>query len=463
MHTKKAEQLQIKLNYQMDDAHFRQKISDTGVLLTKNFTKWRWEAVEDIIRGPFLNPKRLEEAMKSSKFLKRIIGFYLPFKNRFADIRNTKPNQKYVRIGCLLLTVLMVNPEGVKYLTDIKLMKQLSTALRELDPMENNTSSGLFFSKQRMEETLTCGYFAMLGVLSCEVEGLALLERYRIFSSLYKIADLRSRDDIMTELIKSMDYSRNGHARVILSKAMATGHRDVRLAATEHLGRLIVRASATNNIEKWAIGLLLTQLYDPSIDISQKAVEVCTTVCDSKLNLEYLVTLRPSLDHLVDIGKPLLFRFMASSVGLGYLQSLDYISSEIDDWFHGKNEDYVLQVESLLAQLAWSSKHSKDHFVNTNRFNGTILSHFYGELVRTEEGCVLLSERGHFDEFTRVIIQYGNDDIPYEANTLQLKSFLWAVGHIGASETGFEFFQDNSLLEAIVNIADTARIVSVRA
>lgn len=122
-----------KLNIDMDELQFRSLVLETQVLATVNFLKWRWDLINDIIEGPLLNPKRLEEAIKTSKFLKRLTGFYRPLKHRFSEARNTKPNQRYVRTGCALIKTLLQNPEGIAYLTESKLLRQLAECLAQFD------------------------------------------------------------------------------------------------------------------------------------------------------------------------------------------------------------------------------------------------------------------------------------------------------------------------------------------
>ena len=128
-----SEQTGSTLNVQMDEAQFRTIVLDTQVLSTVNFIKWRWDLIHEIVEGPLLNPKRLDEAIKASKFVKRLIGFYRPFKYRFADLKNTKPNQRYVRTGCALIRALLQNPEGVRYLAENKLLRQMAECLAQLD------------------------------------------------------------------------------------------------------------------------------------------------------------------------------------------------------------------------------------------------------------------------------------------------------------------------------------------
>ena len=38
--------------------------------------------------------------------------------------------------------------------------------------------------------------------------------------------------------------------------------------------------------------------------------------------------------------------FLATSVGFHYLTEIGYIDQEIDDWFHGRNEDFVRSLEA---------------------------------------------------------------------------------------------------------------------
>ena len=117
----------------MDEIQFRSLLVDTQVTSTVNYLKWKWDIILDIIEGPLLNPRRLEDAVKGTKFLKRLIGFYRPFKWRFPNIRNTKANQRYVRIGYALLRSLLQTSEGVQYLMDSKLILQLSECLAQVD------------------------------------------------------------------------------------------------------------------------------------------------------------------------------------------------------------------------------------------------------------------------------------------------------------------------------------------
>jgi rapamycin-insensitive companion of mTOR len=85
-----VEQVKLKLGMQIDDAHFRQMILDTQVLLTNNYTKWQWDRIYELFQGPLMNQKRLDESIKGIRLLPKLFGFYRPSKSKFSTIKNTK-------------------------------------------------------------------------------------------------------------------------------------------------------------------------------------------------------------------------------------------------------------------------------------------------------------------------------------------------------------------------------------
>lgn len=131
------DQPKINPNLTLDETTFRQLLVETQVLSSTNPTKWRWEIILKIIEGPLLNGKRLDEAIKASKFIKRIMSFYRPFKYKFAEVRNTRITQKYVKVGCALMHTLLQTVEGIRYLADNKLLRQIAECLAQCDPVSS--------------------------------------------------------------------------------------------------------------------------------------------------------------------------------------------------------------------------------------------------------------------------------------------------------------------------------------
>lgn len=122
-------------NLTLDETTFRALLVETQVVTSSNPLKWKWDIILKVIEGPLLNGKRLDEAIKASKFIKRIMSFYRPFKYKFAEVSNTRVHAKYVRVGCALMHTLLQTSEGVKYLIDNKLLRQIAECLAQCDPV----------------------------------------------------------------------------------------------------------------------------------------------------------------------------------------------------------------------------------------------------------------------------------------------------------------------------------------
>ena len=467
---KTADSGKPRLSVEMDEIHFRSLLVETQVVSTVNYLKWKWDLILDIIEGPLLNPKRLEEAIKATKFLKRLVGFYRPFKYRFSNARNTKPNQRYVRVGCALFRCLLQTIEGVQYLTESKLLRQLAECLAQLDSMSGLTSTSPLFAADRVSETMTSGYFALLGALSSDAQGLVILARWRILNMFYRIIDIQDRADLIQLLLGNMDFSIDSHLRVMLSKALTSCSKAIRIFSTKILRKYATKDIPVNNqatasdVAFWAISLLVTQLYDPDVEVSEVAVQILQEACNRKQYLEYVVKCRPALDHLGEIGAPLLLRFLSTSLGYKYLNGLDYITQEMDDWFLGRNEKYVTMVEASLSRALSHESERPRSIVDEppmRHQHGIVPPHFYRELTRTMEGCKLLKDSGHFEEFASTIQSFWSESKDAET-MLKLKGCLWAVGNVGSMELGAPFLEVSSVVKYIIMIAEKSEVMSMR-
>lgn len=457
----------------IEENTFKQIVNETQVLSTPKWNKWNWDLVLKIIEGPLLNPRRLDDVIKNNKFIKRTMGFYRPFKFRFCDIRNSKQTQqRYVKAGCSLMRTLLSSGEGIKYLAENKMLRQLAECLAQVDRLSGLTSASPLFSPDRLNNTLTVGYFALLGSISSDPRGLAIMERWRMVNMFYHIVETHSRPDLIRALLSNLNYTLDGHLRVVLSKALTSSPKEIRVFSTRLLRRYATGKSVDDDSKKntdravveWAVDLLVTQLYDPEIEVCEAAIKILEEACNDVQSLEYVVQCRPALDHLGEIGAPLLLRFLTTSIGYHYLDELDYISQEMDDWFLGRNDAYVTLVEASVAKGLSSAPDSPrgalDESQDEPSFNVTP-PHFYRELTRTKEGCRLLESKGHFEEFVHIIQTWGLESSDPET-ILKVKGSLWAVGNIGSMDLGAPFLESSDIIEHIVRVAEKSDVMSMR-
>lgn len=93
--------------------------------------------------------------------------------------------------------------------------------------------------------------------------------------------------------------------------------------------------------------------------------------------------------------------------------------------------------------------------------DGLTPPHFYGELTKTEEGCALLRDKGHFQYFVDYIRNYSLENQNVEVFQ-QLKAVLWAVGNIGSTKNGLPFLEEEDIIKDIVTIAENSEVLSLK-
>ncbi|CAK5284163.1 unnamed protein product, partial [Mycena citricolor] len=453
---RQIEQVKLKMSMQMDDKTFQSSLLETQVMLTKDHTVWKLDLLQELVDGPLLNAKRLEEAIRVSRFIRRLLSFFHPFGSgtKFCDLPRNKLNQRWIKLGCSLMTTLTSSNDGVRYLsTEDLFLPQVVKSFAQLDPSNAAPDSDPIFSKRRVANQLTYGYLVMLGTLSKNKDGIELLQKFKIFTAFYHFSELKDREDLVKGIIENLDYTLDGHSRIVLSKTLTSKYPHIRRDATRHLGDLIKTSTTANG---WMLRLLLTQLYDPEPEICELAVMYLRDACESKDVLKLVVEMQPTLDHLGEIGHPLLLKFVSTPVGFRYLYDTGYIIQEMDTWFHERNIFYVVQIEVLLSKVFTGSAEE-----GALAFEGTVLPHFYGEMAKTDLGCQILHEKGHFAEFSEFIRLHSSESDDSEV-ILKLKSILWAVGNIGATEGGLHFLEEEEIIPTVLDIAQNSLIPSVR-
>ena len=288
----------------------------------------------------------------------------------------------------------------------------------------------------------------------------------------YNILQIRDRDDLIQLLLGNLDFTIDSHLRVMLSRALTASPKSIRIFATKLLRKYATQeisstpsTGPSSNPAFWAIRLLVTQLYDPDVEVSEVAVQILQEACNRKQYLEYVVKCRPALDHLGEIAAPLLLRFLSTSLGYQYLHGLDYIGQEMDDWFLGRNEKYVTLVEASLSR-AFSyepepPKMDMDEPPVERQQLGLVPPHFYRELTRTKEGCKLLRESGHFEEFVTTIKDFWAEDEDPET-ILKVKGCLWAVGNVCSMELGTPFLENSNVIKWILQIVEKSTVMTMR-
>ncbi|BGP49997.1 hypothetical protein JCM10450v2_005902 [Rhodotorula kratochvilovae] len=436
----------------MDDLAFRNLLLESGVLSSKEEARWNPDALFALVRGPLRSGRRVEEANRATKWMRRVLAFYHPAALRYSDLPVDPSTEKWTALGCDLVATLVATPEGVQVLAEDKLLRQLSESLFQLDA---TSGTDVLLTKDRVEGTLAGGYFAKLGVLSRSPDGIRLLDQFKFWTAFYRVAEMRNREDLVRAIIENMDYTTDGHTRVFLSKALTSSYKHIRLFATRHLSTLI---SASPSLALWQIHLLVQQLYDSAPEVVSLAISILSSACASLDVLRAVVALRPALEVLPHgEADALLMLFLAVPEGVRYLDEIGWIEQELEGWFQERNLLYMVELELALA----AALKTDGGVQGPSSFDGTPPSHLYGELARTAEGCEILRDSGHLDEFVDVV-QAHEESALEQGYVIELKSVLWAVGHIGATPYGLAILDEYDVLTDLVKIAAFSPVYSLR-
>ncbi|XP_010011612.1 PREDICTED: rapamycin-insensitive companion of mTOR, partial [Nestor notabilis] len=318
-------------------------LRDSQVLNHKENLDWNWNLIGTILKWPNVNLRNYKDE-QLHRFVRRLLYFYKPSSKLYAnlDLEYAKAKQLTV-VGCQFTEFLLESEEdGQGYLED--LVKDIVHWLNSSSGMKPERS----LQNNGLLNTLSQHYFLFFGTLSCHPHGVKMLEKCNVFQCLLNLCSLKNQDHLLKLTVSSLDYSRDGLARVILSKILTAATDSCRLYATKHL-RVLLRANV-EFFSNWGIELLVTQLHDKNKTISSEALDILDEACEDKANLHALIQMKPALSHLGDKGLLLLLRFLSIPKGFSYLNERGYVTKQMEKWQKEYNLKYVELIEEQLNE-----------------------------------------------------------------------------------------------------------------
>ncbi|XP_026052059.1 rapamycin-insensitive companion of mTOR-like [Carassius auratus] len=434
-------------------------LRDSQILSHKQNLEWNWVLISTILKWPNANLRNNKEE-QMHKFVRRLLFFYKPSSKLYASLEldHSKARQLTV-VGCQFIEFLLESDEdGQVYLEDlVKDIVQWLSSSSGLNPDRSLQSNGLL-------ATLSQHYFLFLGTLSAHPQGVKMLEKCSVFQCLLNLCSLKNQDHLLKLIVSTLDYSRDGLARVILSKILTAATDNCRLYATKHL-RVLLRANV-EFFSNWGIELLVTQLHDRNKAVSVEALDILDEACEDKANLHALIQMKPALTHLGDKGVLLLLRFLSIPKGFSYLNERGYVTKQLEKWQKEYNLKYVDLIEEQLneALTTYRKPVDGDNYVRRSnqrlqRPNVFLPVHLYGQIVHDKTGCHLLEAQNVVSDLSYTVrcpVLDKWDGIK------QLKAALWALGNIGTSNWGLNLLQEENVIPDIVALAHDCEVLSIR-
>ncbi|XP_061116623.1 rapamycin-insensitive companion of mTOR isoform X2 [Conger conger] len=434
-------------------------LRDSQILNHKHNLEWNWVLIATILKWPNVNLRNNKDE-QIHRFVRRLLYFYKPSSKLFAGLELDHGKARHLTVvGCQFIEFLLESDEdGQAYLEDlVKDMVQWLSSSSGLKPDRSLQSNGLL-------NTLSQHYFLFLGTLSAHPHGVKMLEKCSVFQCLLNLCSLKNQDHLLKLTVSTLDYSRDGLARVILSKILTAATDNCRLYATKHL-RVLLRANV-EFFSNWGMELLVTQLHDHNKAISMEALDILDEACEDKANLHALIQLKPALSHLGDKGVLLLLRFLSIPKGFSYLNERGYVSKQLEKWQKEYNLKYVDLIEEQLneALTTYRKPVDGDNYVRRSnqrlqRPNVYLPVHLYGQLVHDKTGCHLLESQNVVPDLSYTVRSPMLDKWD---GIKQLKAALWALGNIGSSNWGLNLLQEENVIPDIMALAQHCEVLSIR-
>ncbi|XP_044520205.1 rapamycin-insensitive companion of mTOR isoform X3 [Gracilinanus agilis] len=434
-------------------------LRDSQVLHHKENLEWNWNLIGTILKWPNINLRNYKDE-QLHRFVRRLLYFYKPSSKLYAnlDLDFAKSKQLTV-VGCQFTEFLLESEEdGQGYLEE--LVKDIVQWLSSSSGMKSERS----LQNNGLLSTLSQHYFLFIGTLSCHPHGVKMLEKCNVFQCLLNLCSLKNQDHLLKLTVSSLDYSRDGLARVILSKILTAATDGCRLYATKHL-RVLLRANV-EFFSNWGIELLVTQLHDKNKTISSEALDILDEACEDKANLHALIQMKPALSHLGDKGLLLLLRFLSIPKGFSYLNERGYVTKQMEKWHKEYNSKYVELIEEQLNEALTTYRKPVDGDNYVRRSNQRLQRphvylpiHLYGQLVHHKTGCHLLEVQSVVPDLSYTI---RSPMLDKWEGVKQLKAALWALGNIGSSNWGLNLLQEENVIPDIMALAQHCEVLSIR-
>lgn len=83
----------------------------------KDWKKWHWESILELCEGNLISTPRLEALIQKTKFIKRLLNFFLPSKQQFINLPWKVENLIYAKAGYHLFKRLVQDRIGRKTLS----------------------------------------------------------------------------------------------------------------------------------------------------------------------------------------------------------------------------------------------------------------------------------------------------------------------------------------------------------
>ncbi|CAF3559369.1 unnamed protein product [Rotaria sordida] len=468
-------------------------IRDTNTLQSDDYNIWNWNLILSLLKN-FTKFSRQIQGDLYERFLDKLFDFFKPEDNgSFKDILLKDPLSDVTCRSLLAFADLLVYPtqsssnhiKAIASNSVLTLLQAISDALRKSMVARKDGIGQCLINEIDLLSKNCVYYFLFLGRLSGSSLGTQVMHDAEIF---YLLLDmLKMDDDFATSTIvalSSFNYYYDGPARNYLTEALKSSCTAIRLYSTRLL-RVILRCNPVA-FGHWGLNLLSDQLYDQNENIILETI----SILDEALEDKRLVNLfRKEWQRIVPLENRNIYLKHIYHLALARLCSIPWnqivyneshkhlsdIREELLYWDNFFNSQYVIFMETRLFS-AYSNDllSSDDHFQPPYQRNSSqkklkskrrkdvhVSSHIYRQLSLHQDGFQLLCSHSRLKQYASELKQHATNCI--DKNEIKLiKEALWALGHMGSTNIGFQWFINQDLLAHFLRFAEESQNLSLR-
>lgn len=454
-------------------------LKDAQVLSSKDALAWNWPVVRAILRSREDLTRILHDS-DHRLFMKRLVRYFKPSWNGYSRVElgtSATLAREATLAGCDLLNCLLElhEPEGARLLSE--LIGDIAEQINNISTAES--AHDCLFSPRHMSTTCCQKYFLFLGQLSHSAKGTVVLKSFNLLEKLQDLALATNHDCYVKLIVSSLDYSRDGPNRKVLSKIISDATLwSTRLYATQFL-RLILRARMTDAV-RWAMLLLVDRLSDNSTAVALAALEALHEACEENEYLEALLQQGGQsrnwdkwLQHLGDKGYLLKIRFYSLQQGFA---SFAMPSEELEKWIGpgGFAERYVGLVEGEIHDALTRRQRDETGSYQRRTTNIPMVPrdifvppHLIGQLAQHDLGMQLLLRRNVIQRFARVLqrfkLEFGGRDSESNLRCTRTNRFIAAATTAAATTTITTAITATSTITATTTIVTATAIATTTA
>lgn len=445
-------------------------IKDSNVLTHVDHNSWDWEIIVTIFRNKTLSTKSPDE--NQLRFIKMLTQYFKPSSNKFSHMdlgmgRIVMPN---VHAGVMLIDYLLEQIEDSRMELDYMriLTDFCSDVSLQLQSIYKKKAHDCLFSPSHMNNTMCQQYFLLIGRMCRTKKGIEILKNTDIIKHLTHLVAYTNHTIYVKLIVTGLDYTQQPYPRAILEKALTSSPNQAsRLYATQFL--LVLLRARIPNFEEWGIPLILNQLKDKDRAIMLATLEIIEEACHENIYLLEFVSLEkwPELNKYHEAGKYIMMQFYSVPRGLNHPNA--NVENELKLWVNVYNKKYVLFVEAEThSSLTLHTKNEDGYYMSRNSFHQRpviktthLPFHLYGALVQTQRGISHLQKHGNVSQLIEILTYAKCSN---EEECLDLKSSLWALGHVATNADGIEFLNNPSsrVFEKIIRLATYNDVYSIR-